>query len=249
MKVGDAKSAPHLRPVGGGGAARAAGAYAQTAATTAATPTDAVSVMGVPEAEMTPKVRDAIMTLMAEVDRLRRDLEQSRGRIDELEALADKDPLLHVFNRRAFVRELSRILSFAERYNSPASLIYIDLDNFKEVNDAFGHAAGDAVLEHVAGVLAANVRESDAVGRLGGDEFGVVLARATAEAAEQKAQHLAETLTRTPVRWKDNDIPVAASFGAFALEGGQSVAEALEAADKAMYEKKRARKLDKPSAE
>ncbi|MEL7028116.1 MAG: GGDEF domain-containing protein [Pseudomonadota bacterium] len=240
MKVGDAKASTPLRTVGGASPARAANAYAKAAPPQA--PADAVSVMGIPEHEMTPKVRDAIMKLMEEVGRLRQDLSRTRERVGELEALADKDPLLHVYNRRAFVRELSRVLSFAERYDAAASLIYIDLDNFKEVNDTHGHAAGDAVLEHVAGLLAANVRESDAVGRLGGDEFGVILASAGGEAAERKAQSLADLVVATPVPWKDAEIPIAASFGAFSLKSGQSVTEALESADKAMYAKKRQRK-------
>jgi len=241
MKIGDAKPAAPARPLTAPRAAGAANAYAAAAAS-AQPAADAVSVMGIPETEMTPKVRDAIMKLMGEVDRLRQDLNRSRRRIDELEALADKDPLLQVYNRRAFVRELSRIVSFAERYNSSASLIYVDLDNFKEVNDVHGHAAGDAVLEHVAALLAANVRESDAVGRLGGDEFGVILASAGGEAAERKAQSLADLIAGAPARWKDLEIPVAASLGAFNLGGGQSVTEALESADKAMYEIKRSRK-------
>ncbi len=151
MKVGNAGPTGPVRSTQAPDRARAAAAYGRAAPVLGIS--DAASVMGVPEAEMTPKVRDAIMTLMAEVDKLRQDLEQSRGRISELEQLADTDALLPVLNRRGFVRELSRMLSTAERYGHEVSLVYMDLDDFKEINDAYGHAAGDAALMHIGALL------------------------------------------------------------------------------------------------
>ena len=117
---------------------------------TAKATTDVSSVLGIPEAEFTPRVRDAIMGLMAEVDRLRQELEQIKKRLETAETEADQDDLLPVLNRRAFIREMSRIMSFGERYDLAASLIYFDLYGFKAVNDTHGHAAGDAALLHVA---------------------------------------------------------------------------------------------------
>ena len=119
------------------------------------------SVLGIPEAEFTPRVRDAIMGLMSEVDTLRRELGDTRKRLDEVEKAADQDGLLPLLNRRAFVRELTRYIAFTGRYNTPASLIYFDLNHMKKVNDTHGHAAGDAVLKHFAEVLQAHVRDSD----------------------------------------------------------------------------------------
>ena len=81
-----------------------------------------------------------------------------------------------VLNRRAFAREVSRFVSFAARYGTPATLLYLDLNNFKTVNDTYGHAAGDAVLRHFASLMTRQIRESDVLARLGGDEFGVILA-------------------------------------------------------------------------
>src|SRR5687767_9429642 len=114
-------------------------------------------------------------SLAVEVERLRTQLAAAQARIAELEAKADTDALLDIPNRRGFERELRRSLAYVRRYSASAALIYLDLDQFKPVNDRHGHAAGDRVLQAVAVALRRSVRESDVVARLGGDEFGVLL--------------------------------------------------------------------------
>jgi len=198
------------------------------------------SVLGIPEAEFTPKVRDAIMGLMNEVDSLRRELTQTRVRLDDMEKAADQDGMLPLLNRRAFVRELTRYIAFTGRYNTPASLIYFDLNHLKKTNDTYGHAAGDAVLAHFADVLVAHVRESDCVGRLGGDEFGVLLSHANQDKALKKADALAKALTASPTSWNGESIPVSFAYGAFELQSGDNPDTAMARADQAMYEQKRA---------
>jgi len=226
---------------------RAAGAAAYSrqaeALTTAEEPVlgSGASVLGIPENEFTPRVRDAIVTLMTEVASLRRELQQTRERLDEAEKTADQDHLLPVLNRRAFVRELTRHMSFASRYGTPASLIYFDLDGFKLVNDTHGHAAGDAVLAHVADLMLASVRDSDSVGRLGGDEFGILLNHASQEQAHKKAAFLAETLNARPTQWQGRAIPIGFSYGAFELQQGDDPIVVMARADEAMYAQKRAR--------
>jgi diguanylate cyclase (GGDEF)-like protein len=203
--------------------------------------TASASVLGIPEGEFTPRVRDAIMTLMGEVDSLRRELQQMRSHLEEAQKTADQDHLLPLLNRRAFVRELTRYISFASRYNTPASLIYFDLDGFKLVNDTFGHAAGDAVLEHFSRILLANVRDSDVVGRLGGDEFGVLLSHANQDQAHKKADSLARDLNDSHAVWQGRQIPASFSYGAFELKSGEDAATAMARADEAMYAQKRGR--------
>jgi diguanylate cyclase (GGDEF)-like protein len=198
------------------------------------------SVLGIPEEEFTPRVQGAIMGLMGEVESLRRDLQKTRARLDEMEQVADRDQLLPVLNRRAFVRELTRHIGYAVRYGTPASLLYFDLDGFKLINDSHGHPAGDAVLEHFAARLIAHVRDSDVVGRLGGDEFGVILSHANQLQAQTKAQSLADALQNSPANWQGHNIPVAFSFGAFELTAGDSADLAIARADEAMYAHKRA---------
>ena len=120
------------------------------------------------------------------------ELEEARARISSLEKLVDEDPLMPVCNRRAFVRELSRMMGLAGRYGLPGSVVYFDVNNLKQINDVHGHAAGDAALMQVARTLVESVRATDVVGRLGGDELGVLLLRTDKLLAEQKAGELAE---------------------------------------------------------
>jgi diguanylate cyclase (GGDEF)-like protein len=219
-----------------------AAAYARAVEATAPTATlDAsASVLGIPEAEFTPKVRSAIMGLMTEVDSLRRELSETRKRLDEVEKTADQDVLLPLLNRRAFVRELTRYIAFTGRYNTPASLIYFDLNHMKQVNDTHGHAAGDAVLAHFSDVLLGHVRDSDSVGRLGGDEFGVLLSHAGQDQALKKADILAEALRTKPAVWNGKEITVSFAYGAFELKAGDNADIAMARADEAMYMQKKA---------
>ncbi len=239
MKVDRVNTLRGARAVGAAAYARQADALG---ATEALVPLGIdASVLGIPESEFTPRVRDAIMTLMSEVDALRRELQQTRSRLEEVEKTADQDHLLPLLNRRAFVRELTRYISFADRYGTPASLVYFDLDGFKLVNDTHGHAGGDAVLAHFAQTLQQNVRDSDVVGRLGGDEFGVLLSHANQEQAHRKADQLANSLNASPTNFAGRAIPVSFSYGAFELKAGESADSAMARADEAMYAHKRGR--------
>jgi diguanylate cyclase (GGDEF)-like protein len=207
----------------------------------AATPLPAAKLLGIPQAEFTPKVRKAILRLTVEADGLQRELLEMRARLEATERAADQDQLLPILNRRAFVRELGRHIAFTARYGTPASLLYFDLDGFKLINDTFGHAAGDAVLAHFAGVLEAHVRDSDVVGRLGGDEFGIILAYTGEAQAHRKADALTETLNKSSAMWNGQPLAVGFSYGAFELKAAESADAALARADEAMYRQKRGR--------
>lgn len=222
------------------GAAASASAPRNAALAAAPAASDVTAIMGIPENEFTPRVRAAIMTLMAEVDRLRQDLDTAKSKMEALQGQADRDVLLPVLNRRAFVRELSRMLAFSERYGVPVALIYLDLNGFKPVNDSFGHAAGDAALAHVCDILSNNIRESDILGRLGGDEFGLILPKADMETAQRKAQALHEQLRKRPFAWQGTILQLSFSHGVTVMQTGQSATDAIAAADQAMYRAKRA---------
>ncbi len=199
---------------------------------------DSVSVLGIPEIELTERVRAAIQALLAELDALRRELAGTRGRMAELERLADQDTLVPVPNRRGFVREMHRVFSFARRYGVSASLLYFDLNGFKEINDRLGHAAGDAALLKVGRALVDHVRESDIVGRIGGDEFAVILLQADQAIAEVKAAALAAAIEEEPLLWAGEAVTLSLAYGVSALDTIDPT-EALAAADRAMYSQKR----------
>jgi diguanylate cyclase (GGDEF)-like protein len=239
MKVGDRKVSGPAKTATSTGVARPA-ATGRAAPVTASAPVDRVAVMDIPESEFTPKVRAAIMALMAEVDRLRRDLQSTQQRMANLEQMADQDSLTPIYNRRAFVRELTRMTSFSQRYNVYVSVIYIDVNGLKQVNDTLGHAAGDQVLMRVAGILSANVRDSDFVGRLGGDEFGVILAQSDAPSTQAKATQLAQLIAEQPVEWHGKIVPISVSYGAYSFRGESDANAALDAADRDMYARKAA---------
>jgi diguanylate cyclase (GGDEF)-like protein len=217
---------------------RAGDAVAVTAVTG---PADVLSVAGIGDTELTPKLRQALAGLLNEVEQLKRELGEARARIGYLERLADEDPLMPVANRRAFVRELTRMMSFTQRYGSGASIVYFDIDSLKQINDRHGHAAGDAALLQVARILLENVRDTDVVGRLGGDELGVLLMQTDQALAEQKAAQLAAAIAAHPLPWQGREIRLGVAFGVHSFSGRETVGDAIDAADRAMYAAKRHR--------
>ena len=183
----------------------------------------------------------AAIDLNAEIERLRAEVETLRLRAEAAEAAADHDVLTPALNRRGFVAALNRTMAYCTRYDAPAVLLYLDLDGFKGVNDRLGHAAGDAALVHVAELLMANVRESDAVGRLGGDEFGLLMLNAGLAEGRDKAKKLAATLDTDGFVWSGAKAELGGSFGV-RVWARQADAEIwLAEADAAMWVRKRSR--------
>jgi diguanylate cyclase (GGDEF)-like protein len=201
---------------------------------------DEAQFLGIGEAELTPAVRAAIAALVIELDDLKSEIARLKALLVEAEAAADQDALTSVKNRRAFIREVRRIAAFCQRYGSPASLIYFDLDDFKQINDRFGHAAGDAALRAVADRLSAHVRESDVIGRLGGDEFAVLLAQADKATAQAKAEGLAAAIERDPVSCGDWMAPIHVSYGVRQIDPAVDPETLLAEADAVMFVMKRA---------
>ncbi len=184
-----------------------------------------------------PKMADA--DLVDEIETLRREMDQLRQRIQHLEQMAGEDTLLPIPNRRAFRRELSRLISYARRYGAGGSLLYCDLNGLKSINDLFGHAAGDEALQHFAKTLIAHTRASDMIGRLGGDEFGILLAKIDIVAAREKAKVLAGLVASSPLLWRGQVIALSCAIGVCDFTNVENVDEALSLADAAMYEEKR----------
>lgn len=183
--------------------------------------------------------REESNRLAAENLSLRRELELLQARMAQVEALVDTDELTGLLNKRGFTSGLERALAAARRHGDAGVLAYFDLDDFKRVNDTWGHQAGDRVLQGVGQLLSSNVRSCDLVARLHGDEFAVVLLRSTVKHGLEKIASLEARLNTASVPFADIRIPVRASVGAVPYGAGMDVQAALDAADKAMYGRKR----------
>jgi diguanylate cyclase (GGDEF)-like protein len=129
------------------------------------------------------------------------------------------------------------------RYETAAALVYLDLDRFKPVNDSHGHAAGDWVLGRLARLIAGNVRASDVVGRVGGDEFVVLLWNVSENQAAEKARGLETLIEGETFEYAGKRLAVGLSAGVAMLDANETVDIALARADRAMYARKRDRKL------
>ncbi|WP_427788983.1 GGDEF domain-containing protein [Brevundimonas diminuta] len=184
---------------------------------------------------------DADADLRAEIARLRAEVAALTQRAERAEALADHDVLTPVLNRRGFMTVLARNMAYCRRHGVEAALLYLDLDGFKAINDSLGHAAGDAALIAVAELLLANVRESDAVGRMGGDEFTVLLMNAGLDDGREKARRLSAALESEGFIWNADRIALGGSIGVRAYSGQENAEIWLSEADAAMWLRKRAR--------
>jgi len=185
---------------------------------------------------------DAGAQAKATIRRLKSQLAAAQARIDELEASADTDFLLGILNRRGFERELDRSVAYIRRYHASGALIVLDVDRLKPINDAFGHAAGDAVLKAVVAALSRHVRSSDLLGRLGGDEFALLLWNLSENDARAKAASLEETIDRLTFTFRGRTISAGASAGVAILGPHADAGTALEQADSAMYVRKALRR-------
>ncbi len=188
-----------------------------------------------------PDLREAVDRATATACDADRRLADFAKRVEDLESLVVTDPLTGLLNRRGFEAEMHRSLAAARRYQESGALIYVDLDGFKPINDTYGHAAGDEVLKRVAQILTENVRDSDRVARVGGDEFVILFPRTGRDGALTRAEMLDGLINSALVNWQGRLIAVRASFG-FQLFGAEDSPESLLArADEAMYAVKKMR--------
>ena len=172
------------------------------------------------------------------IKRLRRQLAEKQGHTDILRNLAMLDPLTGLFNRRLAEHRLAAEVARSERKGHPLTVMTLDLNNFKTINDTYGHAAGDQVLRKFAVHLNKVIRGSDLAVRLGGDEFLVLLP----ECSLEQVQTILGRLGSIEVEWQEHQIPVTFSAGWKQYSLGERADQLLELADQALYERKRASK-------
>jgi diguanylate cyclase (GGDEF)-like protein/PAS domain S-box-containing protein len=165
------------------------------------------------------------------------DISERKELEGRLEHLVDHDFLTALFNGRRFEEALTQEIKSAARYGGGGAVLLLDLDHFKDVNDRFGHKAGDDLLKTVAAALRARIRDTDVLARLGGDEFGIILPQVDAGQAEIVAEGIVKALRRQTAMLAEHQIPVTASVGVALFDGLTNI-EILAAADLAMYEAK-----------
>jgi diguanylate cyclase (GGDEF)-like protein len=177
-----------------------------------------------------------------ELAALRQEVRLLRMANAELERVAVRDTLTPLYNRRYFLTALNERILRRGRYGAQAAVLFADIDGLKQINDQHGHGAGDFALIHAANVLAAHVRATDVVARIGGDEFAFILEETDAAYARAKAIQLAETLAQSLCRYDGAVLAVGASIGLTVLMDGDSDEAIMARADADMYAAKRARR-------
>jgi len=152
--------------------------------------------------------------------------------------LAHKDALTGVNNRSTFDNVMNREINLALRQKHDFSMLVIDIDFFKKVNDTYGHSAGDAVLKEVAETIQSNLRTSDLVFRYGGEEFVTILNDADCDTAYVTANRILESIRDVKVNYQGQTLSVSVSIGLACLEKGDTATSIFNRADTALYEAK-----------
>jgi diguanylate cyclase (GGDEF)-like protein/PAS domain S-box-containing protein len=171
------------------------------------------------------------------------DITRERQTAEQLVYLAERDALTGLYNRHRFQQELTRTMLETDRHAIPCAVMFFDLDEFKTINDTYGHRAGDALLIRVAGEVSALIRRNEVLARLGGDEFAVLLPAAQDNEAEALADRVIHAVSQIPFRFEGRNLRVTASLGiAYYPTHAADADELVARADIAMYQAKQAGK-------
>jgi diguanylate cyclase (GGDEF)-like protein/PAS domain S-box-containing protein len=189
--------------------------------------------------EMTSLAEDretARMQIAEANKRLEDEIEQRKQLEEELRLLATTDPLTGALNRRAFMELAQTEFSRARRYNKSVTVVMIDLDHFKSINDRFGHAAGDEALQYAVSVIEGETREQDSFGRLGGEEFAVLLPETKIADAKDFAERIRGAIEENTVKYDNHSFQITASLGLASFDDSdKSIEDLINRADSALY--------------
>jgi diguanylate cyclase (GGDEF)-like protein len=201
---------------------------------------DRIAMLGIPDGEMTPAVKLAVSALLEKLEDMGSDLTRTKENLAEMERLVDVDCVAPIPNRRAFMRRLSWAITMHERYGHPSTILYFDVNDFKQINDLHGHAAGDLAIRHIAQILGDVMRGSDFLARIGGDEFAVIMYHADEEAARKRGMLVTQKIRSTSFEFAGKLITISCAHGCYCIRNGDNAESALAAADMSMYvDKKR----------
>ena len=181
-------------------------------------------------------LKRAVLTMAQELEAL---ITQLKSEKDKLEELAYTDPLTGLSNRRFFLEEMKRVLETARRYREPLSILMLDVDNFKRINDEYGHDVGDMILKQLAEVIRRSIRSSDIAARFGGEEFIVALPKTDERGALMVAERIRQEFKRSKVKVDGKEVGTTVSIGVASFEEGYDLDRLIKEADEALYEAKR----------
>ncbi|NPA40751.1 MAG: GGDEF domain-containing protein [Aquificae bacterium] len=181
-------------------------------------------------------LKRAILAMAQELEDTINKLQVEKNRFEEM---AYTDPLTGLSNRRFFMEEAKRMMDLAKRYKEPLALIMLDIDNFKRINDQYGHDVGDLVLKSLADVIKRSVRSSDIPARFGGEEFVIMLPRTDERGAVMVAERIREGFRNSKVHVNGKDVWTTVSVGIALYEPGEDIESLIKKADEALYEAKR----------
>jgi len=180
----------------------------------------------------------SILFIMLTSQRLAHELQKYQ---DKLSELASIDSLTGAYNRRNLYEFGELESGISRRYHHHLSVLMMDMDHFKAVNDQYGHAAGDMVLREICGVIQKTLRQTDRMGRLGGEEFGVILPHTDLKEAQLLAERIRRMVESSPILFEGQAIPVTVSIGVAELStSDQNLEDLIKTADTALYQAKTA---------
>jgi diguanylate cyclase (GGDEF)-like protein len=205
----------------------------------------ATELKNTPRDTTNPQYWQTINRVFAYAASAEQHISEQQARIRELEELSSTDELTGLPNRRGLNEFLGRLLSIARRHDEQGIVAFLDLDDFKTINDHYGHDTGDRLLNVFAKALKSSLRDSDFVARIGGDEFIFVLVRTSEENGISRARAIQEQIGSTFITAQGRELPLKASLGITAYNGKSTLDQLMRTADLNMYEDKRARKATK----
>ncbi|HAT42537.1 MAG TPA: GGDEF domain-containing protein [Rheinheimera sp.] len=188
--------------------------------------------------------RETMLSALQEMDKRLKELEeeaaQFRKRLAEQKFRSLQDALTELPNRASFDERYELELKRFKRYGKPLSVVLADVDHFKNINDSYGHSAGDKTLKVIAKALRQSLRESDFIARYGGEEFVLLFPETPLEDLEGPLNILREKIKRIPFKFKDQNVPITISFGATQVKTSDTGRAAFDRADEALYDAKHA---------
>lgn len=199
---------------------------------------DAVDTYRMEQAERESKAEGRLKELHERIEEMEKKSSDIQRKLEEQKLLAVLDPLTGLPNRAAYDDKMCQLLGEDAAAYQPLSLIVCDIDNFKAVNDNYGHLAGDKVLRLLAKIFRGGLRETDFIGRFGGEEFVLIMPNTSIDKADGLMNRLRRVIEQSPFNFKGQPVQVTASFGLAEVRDGETAEDAFGRADKALYQAK-----------